>query len=472
MRKYDLVIIGGGSAGLSAAEIGMELDLDIALVEKDRIGGDCTWTGCIPSKTLLKIASVAHEMREADRYGLPANALSTNLSTVMKKVKDVVAEIYENESPRVLKGKGIDVYSGGAQFIDPRTVIVDQDLELQGRYFLIATGARQIIPDLPGLQKVNYLTYESIWSLGRLPHKLLVLGGGPTGVELGQAFSRLGSKVQIIESQAQILPGVDPEAAQLLRERMEAEDIDIHSGARVDRVSGHEGSVQIYAGDQIFEGDVLLLAVGREPRMEGLGLDQAGVQYEREGIVTDRYMKTNQSHIYAAGDVTGGPQYTHLAGWQAFRAVRNAFLPLAERGKINQPVRITFTTPEIAQVGYTAGEARIRFGNGIRVNKWEYKGLDRAFTDFSKEGFVKVISQGGGTVIGATIAGKGAGELIHEWALAIDHDLRVEDIAFSLHGYPTFSLANMQAAAQILSRKMMGGFSGKVIRAWSNRSFN
>lgn len=464
MRKYDLVIIGGGSAGLTAAEFARELGLGVAIIERDRMGGDCTWSGCIPSKTLRKIAAVAYDMRRAEEFGLPGREDVIDLSAVMAKVESVIQKIYDQESPDMLRANGIDVLLGDPRFEDPHTLAVGDDL-LQGKHILIATGASPIIPDISGVEEISYLTYERVWSMDTMPETLIVIGAGTTGCEFGQAFSRLGAQVLLVEAQDRILPGVDSQAAELMAETLISEGVEILTNTQVDRVEKSENGLSVFSREHVFRGDALLLSAGRKPNVGGLDLEKAGVDYDHSGIRTGKNMKTSQNHIYAAGDCTGGPQFTHVAAWQAISAVRNAFLPFSENGKIQNPPWTLFTDPEVAQVGISEKEARVEYGGNVNVEMWRFDGLDRAATDSAEEGFVKVIHLPGGKVLGATVVGGRAGELIHEWALALKHGLRVKDIAFTLHSYPTYSLANMQTAAEILAQNYMGGLGGKVIRA-------
>lgn len=470
MRTYDLIVVGGGSAGLNAVEIGLELGLDVALVEKNRIGGDCTWSGCIPSKTLNKIARVAKEMRQAERYGLPAADPEIDLGRVMEQVEQVIQEIYAHETPQVLQERGVDVYVGNSRFSDPNTLLLEDQTQLHGRKFLIATGASPIIPDIPGLTDTRFQTYVTIWSLDELPRRLIILGAGSTGCELGQAFSRLGSEVYLLEKEDRILPGIDQQAAGLVQEQLTAEGIQIFTGFNVRHIRQESDVLSVDDGSQCIQGDELLLAVGRSPNVAGLRLEAAGVTYDSRGINTDQRLRTSQDDIYAAGDVTGGPQFTHVAGWHAYKAVRNAFLPFSEKGTTQSVLWTIFTDPEIAQVGIPAREARQEPGAGVEVSVWPYHKSDRAYTDFTREGFIKVMHRKNGRILGVTIVGEQAGELIHEWALAIEHNLRLKDIAFTLHSYPTFGMANMQAAAEIQARRLMQGLSGKAIRMLSKVS--
>jgi pyruvate/2-oxoglutarate dehydrogenase complex dihydrolipoamide dehydrogenase (E3) component len=461
---YDLIIVGGGSAGLTAAGLAVQLEARVALVEKDRIGGDCTWTGCVPSKTLLKAARVAHEMRTANRYGLPAIGLEVDLMEgVMHNVRDVVAEVYHGESPDALRADGIDVILGPARFLDPHTLAIGETA-LAARRFLIATGAHPAAPPIAGIEEVDYLTYQSLWNLDSQPSHLLVVGGGPVGCEMSQAFGRLGSRVTLIQSRPRLLPRDEPEASRVLAQVFESEGIDVRLGARVERAWQDEDGIHLLAGGEEVVGDTLLMATGRRPNLEGLDLERAGVTYGPDGIQVDDQLRTSQRHIYAAGDCTGGYQFTHYAGWQAFMAARNALLPGTSRGISDRVPWTTFTDPEVAHVGLTEAQARDRFGDDVMTCEWPMERVDRARTEGDTTGFLKLVHQKDGTLLGTTIVAARAGEMLHEWILALDQGLKVGDVAQAIHVYPTYATASMQAAAAIRVGQLLSGTSGRVVR--------
>ncbi len=466
-----MVIIGGGSAGLTAASFAVQLDARVALVEKHRIGGDCTWTGCVPSKTPLKAAKVTHQMRSASRYGLPAAEPEVDLKAVMTHVREVVAEVYDEESPEALRADGIDVFLGGARFLDPHTIAVGETT-LAGRNFVIATGAHPFIPPIPGLEAVNYLTYEDIWDLEVLPRHLLVIGAGPIGCEMAQAFRRLRSEVTLIEGEERLLPRDVPQASRLLAQVFEEEGINLRLGAAVERVWRHEagdraiaGGIHLIAGGEELVGDALLVAVGRRPNVYGLDLEKAGVVYDASGIQVDNNARTKQRHIYAAGDCTGGPQLTHYAGWQGFLAVRNALLPGASVCVTERVPWTTFTDPEVAHIGLSEDGARAKSGGDVMTCEWPMEQVDRARTEGDTAGFMKLVHTKGGTLLGATIVAERAGEMIHEFIIAIDRGIKAGDLANAIHVYPTYSTASMQAAAIIRVDQMLSGTSGRVIRS-------
>jgi pyruvate/2-oxoglutarate dehydrogenase complex dihydrolipoamide dehydrogenase (E3) component len=464
-HTYDLVIIGGGSAGLTAAGFAVQLGRKVALVENHRIGGDCTWTGCVPSKALLKVAQVAHQMRNAARYGLGPAEPAVDLKAVMAHVRSAVDEVYRSESPETLRADGIEVFLGQARFRDANTLEAgDGDVRLDARRFLIVTGARPFIPPVPGLDEVGYLTYETIWDLEELPEHLIVVGGGPVGCELAQAFCRLGARVTLLEAAPRILLQDDPEAADLVAQRLTEDGVDLRLGSAVQQVWRSSDGIHVGLDEAEVVGDALLLSVGRQPNVSALELEKAGVAYTAKGIQVDRYLHTTQQHIYAAGDCVGGYQFTHYAAWQGFMAVRNAFLPGATRGVLDRVPWATFTDPEVAHVGLTEGQAREKFGEGVMVCRWPMDRVDRAIAEGNTSGFVKLVHRSNGTVLGATIVAARAGEMIHEWSLAIDRGLKLGDLANSIHIYPTYSTSNMQAAAHIRVEQLLAGTYGRVVR--------
>ena len=462
--RYDLIVIGGGAAGLSAARFARQLGLSVALAEKGRLGGDCTWTGCVPSKALLRAAGTAHEMRTSARIGLGNHAPDVAFAQVMSTVQGTIEKIYEAESPGAVGNEGIDLVFGTARFLDSRTIQVD-DVELTGRRVLICTGASPVIPPIPGLHNVPFLTYETVWGLEHMPGRLAVVGGGPIGCELAQAFSRLGALVTLVEASARLLPQDEPEASELIARRLTAEQVDVRLDAVAESVAKSRGGIRLSlsTGDE-FEADALLMAVGRRPHLEDLGLEPAGVEYARNGLKVDKNLRTTRRHIYGAGDCTRSYQFTHYAAYQGFMAVRNAFLPFNKRAVLERVPGVTFTDPAVARVGLTERQARERHGPRTQVSRFPMSQVDRAVVDGASDGFLKVIHLPGGKLLGATVAAPHAGEMIHEWTLALDQGLRLSHIAQTLHAYPTYSLVNQQLAARVTLGKMLTGHMGTVIR--------
>ena len=465
-QTYDLVIVGGGSAGLTAAGFAVQLGARVALVEKHRIGGDCTWTGCVPSKTLLRSARVAHEMRTASRFGLRSTEPAIDFKTVMAHVRDVISEVYEDESPDSLKADGIDVFSPPARFLDPHT-LASGESRLTARRVLIATGAGPFLPTVEGLEAAKPLTYETVWDLEVLPQRLIIIGAGPIGCEMAQAFQRLGSKVTLLEATDRVLPNDDEEASGVIAARFTEEGIDLRLNSELEKVWRDGDGVHLVSSGDEFVGDEILVAVGRRPNVDSLDLDRAGVIYNDTGIQVDQHLRTSQHHIYAAGDCAGGYQFTHYAGWQGFMAVRNALLPGTKKAVAERVPWTTFTDPEVAHVGHTEAQAEEKFGTTAMNCYWPMDQVDRARSESDTEGFLKIVHKTDGSILGVTIVAARAGEMIHEWALAIDHGLKVGDVANSIHVYPTYSTASMQAAAHIRVGQLLGGRSGRVIRGLS-----
>ncbi len=409
-------------------------------------------------------------MRSAERYGLSAAEPQVDLKAVMSHVRSVILDVYEEESPEALRADGIDVYLGETRFIDAHTLAVG-DTVLTGRNFLLATGAHPFVPPIASLEDVDYLTYEKIWDLEALPHHLMVIGAGPVGCEMSQAFRRLGARVTLIDAQGRLLPRDEPDASQVLARVFESEGIDLQLGVPVQRVwqegaggQGNTGRIHLIAGGKELAGDALLVAVGRRPNVEGLDLEKAGVAYTAKGIQVNDNLRTSQRHIYAAGDCTGGKQFTHYAGWQGAMAARNALLPGTSKGIADQVPWTTFTDPEVAHAGLTEEQVRKRFGTSYRTCEWSMAQVDRARTDVDTTGFIKLFLKPDNTVLGATIVAGRAGEMIHEWIVALDQGLKADAISKAIHVYPSYSISNMQAAYDVRMEKLLNGTSGRVIR--------
>ena len=462
---YDLVIIGAGSAGLSSADFALRLGAKAALVEKDRIGGDCTWSGCVPSKALLAAAATSETLESA---GAPP----LSFSEAMARVDSARSNISAGETPDVLTGKGVDVFIGAGRFLDPHTLEAGSDT-LKGRNFLISTGAVPSIPPVPGLDSVRYLTYLELFELKEMPGRLVIMGGGPIGIEMAQAFARLGSRVTVVEMSERILPLEEPEASELIEARLKSEGVTLLTGARAREVRADDGGIVVDTGDVQAQGDALLVATGRRDDTSGLGLDAAGVAVGDRGITVDRFLRTNQYHIFAAGDVTGSYQFTHFAGRQAVIATRNALLPGLQDASKSAMAWATFTDPEVARVGMSEAQAREEHGGSIEVTLLPFSNIDRAVLAGKSEGFVKVVRRRSllrGGLLGATVVGERAGELIHEWVLACNGKVSLGDLASVIHVYPSYSMANQQAAIEIQAGKYLGGWKSRLIKNYMKAS--
>lgn len=459
-QQYDLVIIGAGAGGLIAADFAVRLGAKTALVEKDRIGGDCTWTGCIPSKTLLKIAKVAHHLRIASRYGIKSASPSIDMVKVHDYVQATVQQIYKGTTPEALRAKGLDIYLGGARFLDANSISTG-DATLHAKHFLITTGANPVIPRISGIRDVPFVTYHEVFDIREIPRSMIVVGGGPLGAEISQAFQRLGSSVTVIANT--LLPKEDEDARDLIERVFAGEGIQRVKGrAKAARREGD--TIVVSTGESETRGDLLLIATGRKPNIDGLDLEKAGVKYTDKGITVDDELRTSVSHIYAAGDVLGGYEFSHFAGWQAFQAVRNALLPGHSSGQSNLVPWVTFTDPEVGHAGLGEKEALSQFGDDLKVYRWPIEKIDRAVCEDDRNGFIKILAKSDGSIVGATIIGERAGEAIAEIALAMKHGLTAGDIAGTIHAYPTYSTGVQLLTTEMAIEKRLSGTSGKIIR--------
>ena len=461
-KTYDLAVIGAGSGGLSAAIFGIEVGATVAMIEKDRIGGDCTWNGCVPSKSLLKAAKAAHHARSADAYGVSPTEPQVDLSRVLGHVHEIVDETYREETPEVMREKGIDVYLAEARFLDPHTLQVGEET-IRARNVVIVSGAHPFVPSIEGLDEVKYWTYESVWHMETLPRRLIVVGGGPIGSELSQAFSRLGSQVTQIEARDRILTRDEPVASEIMGRVFQQEGIDIRFNSKVEKVWQDEAGVHVLASGDEIVGDALLVSVGRRPNVDGLDLEKAGVRYSARGIEVNHKAQTSQPHIYAAGDCIGSYQFTHYAGWQGTMAARNALLPGSSKAVRDWVPWTTFTEPEVAHVGWMESQAREKYGKTVETTTWSMEKVDRARADVDTEGVVHLVHKGG-KVLGVTIVSARAGELIHEWLHVVEGRLSVRDVTTSMHVYPTYSRANVKAGGALLQKQLLSGAMGNLVR--------
>ena len=461
--SYDLVVIGGGSGGLVAARFAAQIGARVALIEKNQIGDDCTWTGCVPSKALLKAAKVAHAVRTASVYGVIASVPAIDMVQVREYVRSAIQAVYRFETPEQLQSEGIDVILGNTQFIDTTTIKIG-DRVVRSKKFLLTTGAQPLIPAIAGLDDVPYVTYETIFDNEVLPQTMIVVGAGPVGMELAQAYQRLGSQVTVVADR--ILPKEDSDVQQLMRSLFEGEGVRfVLEQAKSVRKDG--SSIVIATERDEARGDLLLIAAGRRPRVNGLALEKAGVQYSARGITVDDHLRTNIKQIYAAGDVAGSYQFTHYAGWQAFQAVRNALLPGNSSGVTDLVPWVTFTDPEVAHVGLTEQQASKEFGKSIRVHRWDMDHVDRAVCENDTSGFMKIITKEDGAIAGATVVAARAGETIVELIITMKQKMKFKELAGAMHPYPTYSTAVQQLAANVTVEHLLSSASGKFIRGLS-----
>jgi pyruvate/2-oxoglutarate dehydrogenase complex dihydrolipoamide dehydrogenase (E3) component len=460
--QYDLIVIGGGAAGLTAAGLAAHLGARTLLVEEARLGGECTWTGCIPSKALVRAAHVAHTVRGAGAFGVRVGDVAVDFPAVMAAVRGVRRHVYEEaDAPGIYTDMGIDVRQGTASFVDARSIQLSEGGErrvFSARKFVVATGARPDAPDVEGIEGVPYLTNETIFDLEALPAKLVVLGAGPVGIELAQAFRRLGSAVTVVDVAPRILAGDDAELAGMLQDWLEREGVRFLLDARIRSAGGRTGDLTLeIEGSEAVLGSELLVASGRVPNVQGLRLDAAGVAYDDVGILIDERCRTSRSHIFAAGDVTGRFPFTHMAEHMARIAVSNALLKTRRRIDLRHVPWVTFTDPELAQVGATERELHRR-GPAFETFRFPYEKLDRAITERRDIGMIKVHARGwNGRILGATVLGARAGELICELALAMHRGVRLRQISDTIHPYPSYGMGVRRAADEWYVRRRSAG---------------
>lgn len=472
-RPYDVLILGAGSGGLTAAAVAAGLGARVALVEaREMLGGDCALFGCVPSKTLLHTAKVAHTIRQAAAHGLPSvPAPVLDWPRVMEHVRATVEHFTSGPDSAERYAKlGVDVYLGTpARFESPTSVRIGERV-IHARHVIVATGSRPAVPPIPGIETVPYVTNERLYGgeLRGFPGRLVVLGGGPIGVETAQAFHRLGAHVILVEPQSCILTKEDHEVGCWMRERLIEEGIDVRVDARVTKVAREEDGVLVtleQGADERHTGvasaerkttriraDAIFLATGRRANVESLGIEKAGVATHKNGIVVDERLRTSARNVYAIGDVTGGLMFTHVADAQAKIAIRNILFPGSQAWDERVVPWTTFTDPEVARVGITEDEARER-GTPHEVHRWRFDEVDRAVTEGSGDGFLKVVATHRGRILGAHIVGPHAGELIHEFVLAMRYKISLQDLARTIHVYPTLSLANRRVGDQHMRAK-------------------
>ncbi|MFV1997933.1 MAG: dihydrolipoyl dehydrogenase [Acidiferrobacterales bacterium] len=467
-EKQDLVIIGGGAGGLVVASVASQLGLKVTLIEKEKnMGGDCLHHGCIPSKTLIRSAKVASLLRRTQEFGLPKVDFNIDLAKVNERVQSVIDKIQPHDDPERFREYGCEVLVGdAAAFVDAHSVRVG-DRVIHGRRFVIATGSRPFIPPIDGLEETGYLTNLDIFSLQQLPQKLVVLGGGPIGLEMAQAFSRLGSQVTVIEMLPHLLPQEDPEISDTLRSILEQEGIAIHTGTSAERVRRENDNRIVECSNNItVEADQILVAVGRRANVSNLGLEAAGIEYSERGVQVDSRMRSSQKHIFAVGDVCGPYPFTHMAEYQAGIIISNAIFRFPKKADYRVVPWVTYTDPELARVGLTEKQAREK-GIEPTVLRFPFKNVDRALTDNETGGIVKLITQKG-SILGASILGPHGGELLQEIVLAMKTGAKIGDISATIHAYPTLSQINRRTVNTAYAPKLFSAGTRKIVR-WINR---
>ncbi|MGH6933985.1 MAG: dihydrolipoyl dehydrogenase family protein [Dongiaceae bacterium] len=465
LLDVDICVIGAGSAGLSVAAGAAQLGADTVLIEAHKMGGDCLNYGCVPSKALLAAAHAAAAGRAARRLGVEFGSGNVDFKRVHDHVHEVIAAIAPHDSVERFEGLGVRVILAKARFLSP-TEVAAGDLRIRARRFVIATGSTPLIPPIPGLDQVPYFTNETIFDNSTRPEHLLVLGGGPIGCELAQAHRRLGARVSIIEM-ADLLPKDDRELVEILRGRLRAEEVALHEHTKTvgveDTGSGLALITECAGQPGRILGSHLLIAAGRRPNLAGLELDAAGVKHGPQGIAVDARLRSSNRRIFAIGDAAGGPQFTHAAGYHAGIVIRNALFRLPAKTDYRAMPWVTYTEPEIAQVGLTEAQA-IATSTAPRVLRWPLSQNDRAQTERSTDGMVKAIVTRRGKILGASIAGPHAGESIQPWVLAMANGLKVAALASMIAPYPTLGESNKRAAGSFYTPALFSERTRRVVR--------
>jgi pyruvate/2-oxoglutarate dehydrogenase complex dihydrolipoamide dehydrogenase (E3) component len=454
-------VIGAGSAGLSVAAGAVQMGASVVLVEKGEMGGDCLNTGCVPSKALIAAAHLAHAASESAAFGIDLAPAAIRFDAVNDHVRRVIGAIAPHDSVARFEGLGVTVIRAAARFVDDRTVEAGGE-RIRARRFVVATGSRAAEPPIPGLAEGGFLTNETIFRLRDRPGHLIVMGGGPIGIEMAQAFRRLGSEVTVVEK-VSLLPRDEPEAVAVVRDALSAGGVRLLEGHGVVAVRriGDAVHVDVDGGEAIV-GTHLLVATGRRPNTEGLGLEAAGIAATARGITVDARLRTTNRRVFALGDVCGGPQFTHVAGYQAGIVIRNALFLLPAKVDYAALPWVTYADPELAHAGLTEAEAR-KAGHSVEILSWPFAMNDRAQAERRTEGLAKIVVGSRGRILGATIVGPRAGELIGTWALAIAQRLGIGAVAGVVLPYPTLSEVSKRAAGSYYTPRLFGAFTRRIV---------
>jgi pyruvate/2-oxoglutarate dehydrogenase complex dihydrolipoamide dehydrogenase (E3) component len=476
---YDFIVIGGGSAGLVAAGGAATLGARVALVEKNLLGGDCLYTGCVPSKTLIKSAKFARQLTEAEKFGFEIPDFkfqNDSFASVTNRVRRVIEVVERHDAPEVFEKMGVEVVFGSPRFLNPHEIEVtlknsDETRTLKAKRFCIATGSRAAIPPVEGLPETGFITNEEVFHLQELPERLIILGGGAIGLELGQSFRRFGAQVTIVEMAERLLIKEDEEVSALIKHVLKTEGVRILTAtkavrARKDAANTKILTVETGGAESEIEADEILVAAGRQPNTGGLELEKANVRFDKKQIFTNEYLQTSQKHIFAAGDVTAHFQFTHMADYEAQIVIQNAFVPFPFRKKTDFRVVpwATFTEPEAARVGLTEREAREKFGDGVKIYKSAFADNDRAQAESETEGFVKIVAHQN-RIVGAHLVGAHAGETVHEFVWAMRERLKVSELNKIIRVYPTLA----KAAQAVGTEATLETLKSPFVQKWFKR---
>jgi pyruvate/2-oxoglutarate dehydrogenase complex dihydrolipoamide dehydrogenase (E3) component len=473
MMNYDLVVIGAGTAGLVSSFVASSLGAKVLLVERGRMGGECLWTGCVPSKTLIKSARVFDTIARSEEFGIHVEKPRVIWSAIKLRIADVRDDIRKLEREEMQKS-GVEFLTGEASFVDKSTLQImtkDGAQTISAKKFILAAGTRARVPQIPGLDETPFMTHEQIFDLPALPRSMVIIGGGPIGCEFAQAFARLGTRVTLLQKSKVLLTKEDEEISATATKLLRSSGVTLHLEADVLKTQPEENGAMVTfeaAGEtQTVRASQLLVATGKEPDLAALNLEAAGVQTNESGVVVDEKLQTSASHIWACGDITGKYLFTHVAEYQGKIAAQNALLPVSQKADYRVVPWTTFTDPEISHLGLTQAEAQAEHGD-IKVYRQPFKTLDRAIIEGETQGFLKLITTGSGRIIGAHMIGPGAGELIHQFVPAVRDGALIHEFAEAIHVYPTLSeiahRAGNEAYREMLDNKTVKWALDKFVR--------
>ncbi|MGI9383743.1 MAG: dihydrolipoyl dehydrogenase family protein [Methyloligellaceae bacterium] len=464
--RVDIAVIGAGSGGLSVAAGAAQMGAKVVLVEKGKMGGDCLNTGCVPSKALIAAGEAAEAVHHSGRFGVNGHEPEINFAKVHDHVHDVIAGIAPHDSVERFEGLGVQVIQAPARFVSDREIEAGE-YRIKARRIVVATGSSAFVPPIPGLDEVPHLTNETIFERTERPEHLIVIGGGPIGIELAQAHRRLGSAVTVVEADT-IMNKDDADAVAVVRKRLEAEGVSLHERTQVQKVEREGNGIAVVVGTDKgstrIEGSHVLVATGRKVNVDGLDLEVAGIDYDRRGIKVDARLRTSNKRVFAIGDVAGSFQFTHVAGYHAGIVIRNALFNLPAKVDEKAVPWVTYTDPELAHVGLSEAGARDK-GVDVKAVTFDFAENDRARAERATEGFIKAVIGKKGRIVGATIVGRHAGELILPWVLAVQKGLKVSDMASVIAPYPTLGEVSKRVAGAYYTPSLFSDRTRKVVRA-------
>ncbi len=464
--KVDICVIGGGSGGLSVAAGAAQMGAETVLIEKAKMGGDCLNYGCVPSKALLAAGHAAQHIRTASKFGVTAGEPQINASKVFAHVHGTIGAIAPNDRLSDLRVSGVNVIEAEGRFVDASTVEAG-DKRIKARRFVISTGSSPFVPPIDGLDSVPFYTNETVFYADELPEHLIVIGGGPIGIELAQAHLQLGAKVTVLEAFS-VMPKDDQELVEIVRSQLEEEGISIREGVKIARVEKDGAGIAIVLegdnGDERITGSHLLVATGRRANVAGLNLEAAGINYSPKGIDVDARLRTSNKKAFAIGDVAGGLQFTHVAGYHAGVVIKNALFRLPAKADHASVPWVTYTSPELAQVGLTELQAKEVHGDNINVLRWPFHENDRAQAEGTTDGMVKAVTTKKGVILGCGIVGPHAGELIQTWVLAMSQKIKIGGVATMISPYPTLGEVNKRVAGSYYTPSLFSERTRKIVR--------